>query len=76
MFKEGEQIVAIIDDLYLTKGKIYTSKYVSKDGNSYIVYLEVDDGIEQWYDSGDFISLLEYRKLKIEKIKYYIKNYK
>lgn len=70
MFKEGEQLVAIKDDHYLTKDKVYIAEQVQKTfDDEYLVFLEVDDGIAQWYGTEDFISLLEYRKQKISKIK-------
>lgn len=76
MFKEGDQIVAIEDDHYLTKGKIYIVKQVSIDNidnTNSIIFIRANEGISQWYGGEDFISLLEYRKQKINKIKEKIK---
>lgn len=74
MFNIGDKVICINDDLNniqgifeIKKSRIYTIKHIMEIGsNNILLYFEE---INKSYLSTRFISLLDYRKQKINKIK-------
>ena len=81
MFEAGDKIVCINDSsikkkdehwkTHLTNGKTYKIQYIShidsKINKSFIT-INNDRGIDMIYSNKRFISLIEWRKLKLKKI--------
>lgn len=69
MFKAGDLIVCIKKHYYITEHTLYEVKNVltNYDGNTMLL-MKVDCDITQWYEPEFFISLKEYRKLKLQKL--------
>lgn len=74
MFESGDKIVSLITDRNLTKDKIYTVKEFRNHIINPILEIDSDNYIRVWYSTKYFMSLLVYRKQKINKIKERIKN--
>jgi hypothetical protein len=70
MFKVGDKIVCVNNNikpgygLFITIGNVY-DVIVEDDG---VVTIIDDTGENSFYNEARFVSLIEYRKLKIEKI--------
>lgn len=64
--KVGDKVMYIGDPLFLDKDKIYTIYYIYND---YICINKISTNISlPLWESNDFISIKEYRKIKLKKI--------
>ena len=75
MFEPGDKIVSLNTTGNITKDKIYIVKrFIIDNRKKTFVVIDSDIYANAWYPAGIFISLLEFRKLKINKLKERIKN--
>lgn len=72
MFKKGDKVICINNHNFerqLTIGKTYRVRVCYHDNNSYYITIFCDEGPLMAMDSDRFLSIKQYRKLKLEKIK-------